>query len=106
MENGTTRFRRTRHRLSYFYANPNDGFVVIELKRDQGDDETFGQLSRYMGWIAENKDQPDGAPVRGIIVAAQITPTLEAAAKTNPNVRLVEYAVRLELSPKERADGH
>lgn len=81
-----------------------DGFVVIELKRDQGDDETFGQLSRYMGWIAENKDQPEGAPVRGIIVAAQITPKLEAAAKTNPNVRLVEYAIKIELLHKEEAE--
>jgi len=77
-----------------------DGFVVIELKRDQGDDETFGQLSRYMGWIAENKDQPEGVPVTGVIIAAGITSKLKAAAKTNPNVRLVEYAIRLELSPK------
>lgn len=83
-----------------------DGFMVIELKRDEGDDETFGQLSRYMGWIADNKDQPEGAPVRGIIVAAQIAPKLEAAAKTNPNVRLVEYAIRLELLPRERRHGH
>ena len=75
-------------------------FVVIELKRDQGNDETFGQLSRYMGWIAENKDQPEGVPVRGIIVAAQITLKLEAAANTNPNVRLVEYAVKIELLPR------
>ena len=80
-----------------------DGFVVIELKRDQGDDETFGQLSRYMGWIAENKDQPEGVPVRGIIIAAQITPKLEAAASTNPNVRLVEYPTKIVLLPKEGA---
>ena len=79
------------------------GFVVIELKRGQGDDETFGQLSRYMGWIADNKDQPIGVPVAGLIIAAEITPKLEAAAKTNPNVRLVEYAIKLELSPKEEA---
>ena len=33
--------------------------------------------------------------------AVEITPKLEAAAKTNPNVRLVKYAVKLELTPKE-----
>lgn len=82
-----------------------DGYVVIELKRDQGDDETFGQLSRYMGWIAENKDQPEDVPVSGIIVAAEITLKLEAAAKTNPGVRLVEYAIKLELLPKEEEHG-
>jgi RecB family endonuclease NucS len=74
--------------------------VVIELKRDQGDDEAFGQLCRYMGWIADNMEQPEFVPVMGIIIAAEITPKLKAAAKTNPNVRLVEYGVRLELSPK------
>ena len=82
-----------------------DGFVVIELKRDEGDDEVFGQVCRYMGWVGENLIQMDGVPVCGIIIAAEITPKLEAAAKTNPNVRLVEYAVRLQLSPKGRTDG-
>lgn len=77
-----------------------DGFVVIELKRDEGDDEVFGQVCRYMGWVGENLIQMDGVPVCGIIIAAEITPKLEAAAKTNPNVRLLEYAIRLELSPK------
>ncbi len=76
------------------------GFVVIELKRDKGDDEVFGQLCRYMGWVGENLIQMDGVPVAGIIIAAEITPKLEAAAKTNPNVRLVEYAIKIELLPK------
>ncbi len=76
------------------------GFVVVELKRDQGDDETFGQRSRCMGWVAANKDQPEGVAVAGIIIAGEITPKLQAAAKTNPNVRLMRYSIRLELSPK------
>ena len=33
-------------------------FVVIELKRDQTDDEVIGQLSRYMGWATEHKAAP------------------------------------------------
>ena len=81
-----------------------DGFVVIELKRDEGDDEVFGQVCRYMGWVGENLMQMDGVPVCGIIIAAEITPKLEAAAKTNPNVRLVEYAVKIELLNKEEAE--
>lgn len=72
----------------------------IELKRDKGDDEVFGQLCRYTGWVGDDLIQMDGVPVAGIIIAAEITPKLEAAAKTNPNVRLVEYAIRLEFSPK------
>ena len=82
-----------------------DGFVVIELKRDEGDDEVFGQVCRYMGWVGENLIQMDGVPVCGIIIAAEITPKLEAAAKTNPNVRLVEYAIRFELLPREQEHG-
>ncbi len=30
-------------------------FVVIELKRDQTDDEVIGQLARYMGWAKERR---------------------------------------------------
>ncbi len=37
--------------------------------------------------------------------AAEITPKLEAAAKTNPNLRLAEYAVRIELLPREQEHG-
>jgi len=77
------------------------GFVVIELKRDQGDDEVFGQLARYMGWIAEHRDQPEGVPVLGIIIAAEITPKLRTAAKTNPNVRLLTYNLRIALDRVE-----
>ena len=29
-------------------------YVVIELKRDQGDDRVVGQVSRYMGWIKQH----------------------------------------------------
>jgi hypothetical protein len=30
-------------------------YVVVELKRDQGDDEVVGQVSRYMGWIKQHR---------------------------------------------------
>jgi hypothetical protein len=29
----------------------NKNYVVIELKRNQTSDDTFGQLTRYMGWV-------------------------------------------------------
>ena len=37
--------------------------------------------------------------------AAEITPKLDAATKTAPNVYLADYAIRLELSPKEQQSG-
>jgi len=44
-------------------------YVVIELKRDQGDDEVIGQVSRYMGWIRQRRADHEGVGVRASIVA-------------------------------------
>jgi len=73
------------------------------LKRDPGDDEALGQLCRYMGWVADDMEQADFVPVIGTNIAAEITPKLRPAARTNPNLRLVEYGTKLELSPKGSA---
>ena len=58
-----------------------------------------------MGWVGENRMPMDGAPVRGRISGEEITPTRQAAGKTNPNVGLVVYAIRLELLPREQEHG-
>ncbi len=73
-------------------------FVVIELKRDQTDDETIGQLSRYMGWAEEHKAAPQGVGVRGIIVVHQITPKLRAAALAHPNIDVYSYQLTVALT--------
>jgi len=72
-------------------------FVVIELKRDQTDDEVVGQLSRYMGWAKERRAAPVGVKVRGIIVAHKATPKLRAAASAHDNVTLYLYKLALAL---------
>lgn len=72
-------------------------FVVIELKRDQTDDEVVGQLSRYMGWARECRAAPAGVKVRGIIVAHEATPKLRAAASAHDNVSLYLYKLALAL---------
>ena len=33
------------------YNEQTKNYVVIELKRDQSSDDTFGELTRYMGWV-------------------------------------------------------
>ena len=38
----------------------NGDYVVIELKRHQGDDEVVGQVSRYMGWIKKQRADHEG----------------------------------------------
>ena len=39
-------------------------YVVIELKKNQTSDDTIGQLTRYMGWIREKKNDSE---VKGIV---------------------------------------
>jgi endonuclease len=72
-------------------------FVVIELKVSRGHEKTIGQLLRYMGWVQKNL--ASGKPVRGVIVASDITEDLKLAASQIRNVGLFEY----ELSFKLRA---
>jgi len=50
-------------------------WLVIELKRDQGSDETVGQLLRYMGWVKEKLSEEKDV-VHGLIIASSsfITP--------------------------------
>jgi hypothetical protein len=74
-------------------------FVVIELKRDQTDDEVIGQLSRYMGWVKERRATPAGVGVRGIIVVHEVSPKLRAAASAHDNVELYVYRLAVELQP-------
>jgi hypothetical protein len=73
-------------------------FVVIELKRDQTDDEAIGQLSRYMGWAAEHKAAPQGVGVRGLIVVHELTPKLRAAAMAHRNIEVFRYEVGVAVS--------
>jgi hypothetical protein len=74
-------------------------FVVIELKRDQGDDEVVGQCSRYMGWIKQHRADPAGVSVRGIIVAYNITARLRAAVLPHGNISVYTYQFSVALTP-------
>lgn len=74
----------------------SDGaFVVIVLKVSRAYDRVIGQLLRYMGWIKENI--ASGMPVRGIIVASEISNDLELAASFVENVKLVEYEISFSM---------
>ena len=74
-------------------------FVVIELKRDESDDEVVGQLSRYMGWIKEHRTTPDKVGVRGIIVVHEVSPRLRAAVLPLSIVDLYTYDLAIALRP-------
>jgi endonuclease len=79
-------------------ANDSRGrFVVIELKVSRGYERTIGQLLRYMAWVKSNL--APGQPVRGMIVASEITDDLKMAASLLPDVALVEYEIAFKLKP-------
>jgi hypothetical protein len=74
-------------------------YVVIELKRDQGDDEVVGQVSRYMGWIKERRADHEGVGVRGIIVAHEAADRLRSAVLPHPTISLYTYQFSVALAP-------
>ncbi len=79
-------------------AIDKDGcYVVVELKVSRGYDRVVGQLLRYMGWVEQNMETSQ--PVRGIIVAKEITSDLKLAASRVSGVRLIEYEISFKLHP-------
>jgi hypothetical protein len=73
----------------------DDCYVVVELKVSRGYDRVVGQLLRYMGWVEQNMETSQ--PVRGIIVAREITSDLKLAASRVSGVRLIEYEISFKL---------
>ena len=55
--------------------------VVIELKRNQTSDDTFGQLTRYMGWVKRHLNDKN---VKGIIIAGKYDKKLDYALEFAP----------------------
>lgn len=82
-------------RIDILALDRDDAFVVIELKVARGYDRVIGQLLRYMGWVQQN--MAPTRPVRGMIVASEITDDLKLAALQMPGIRLIEYELSFEL---------
>jgi len=74
-------------------------YVVIELKRDQGDDEVVGQVSRYMGWIKQHRADHEGVGVRGISVAREISDRLRSSSVALPTVSIYTYEFAVIIQP-------
>ena len=81
-------------------AIDKDGrYVVIELKVSRGYDRVVGQLLRYMGWVEQNMET--AKPVRGIIIANEITNDLKLATSRVSDIRLIEYEISFKLRAVE-----
>jgi hypothetical protein len=70
-------------------------WLVIELKRHQGSDETIGQILRYMGWVKENLLGIDGK-VEGLIICEVADENVRYALKCVSGVNLKIYSFENE----------
>ncbi|MCW5875662.1 MAG: DUF1016 family protein [Anaerolineales bacterium] len=69
-------------------------YVVIELKKGQTNDDTVGQLARYLGWVRENKGD---RPVKGIVIVQAENDRLKYALKAIPGAELFVYKINFSL---------
>lgn len=76
------------------------GYVVVELKVSRGYDRVVGQLLRYVGWIEQHHAEAD-QPVRGMIVAKEVTQDLRLACRRVNGVKLFEYSLSVSVRPIE-----
>lgn len=76
-------------------------WLVIELKRNQTNDDTVGQVLRYMGWLKAEKAEPD-EKVQGLIIAREPNQKLLYALRATKDLDLQLYEVefRLRQAPK------
>ncbi len=88
-------FPAGQRRIDILAVGADDAYVVIETKVSRAYDRVVGQILRYMGWVKENL--AGEAPVRGIIVASEISEDLILATSSIVNIQLVEYEISFSL---------
>lgn len=71
-------------------------WLVVELKRGQGSDQTAGQVARYMGWVRQHLAQPE-EEVAGLVIAHETDDSLRYALAAIPGVALMLYDVQFSL---------
>ena len=81
-----------------------EDFVVIELKRVQGSDQTIGQILRYMGWVKEHLSRGSHA-VRGMVICQSGDERLEYALSVIPNVDAKFYRVDFQADGFQKPTG-
>jgi hypothetical protein len=73
---------------------------VIELKHGRPTDEVVGQVSRYLGWVAEECARR-GETATGAIVAREADAKLRYAVRANPRLTLWTWDDELKVSRVE-----
>lgn len=78
-----------RGRIDITAEDRNGATVVIELKRGEAGRRAIGQILAYMGDLTVGKK-----PVRGILVARDLSPDAIAAARVVPALQLRKYGFK------------
>ena len=91
-------------RIDILARDAQQGYVVVELKRDKGSDSALGQILRYIGWVRFNLLSND-EPVRGFVVGDRFDDKIVYAILSNDAIdnmcHLIDYnslGVRLDVS--------
>lgn len=74
--------------------------VVIELKAGTAQPESIAQLLAYMGTVMGTVENPDGKPVRGILVASDFNQRVVFAAQAVSNLSLKSYSFQFSFSDR------
>jgi hypothetical protein len=81
-------------KIDILAKDPEDNFVVIELKASKA---SYGALGQILSYMASIKSELGVKRVRGIIVAEDFDKKLSLAVTEVPNVSLVRYKVRFDF---------
>ena len=91
-------------RIDILARDAQQGYVVVELKRDKGSDSALGKILRYIGWVRFNLLSND-EPVRGFVVGDRFDDKIVYAILSNDAIdnmcHLIDYnslGVRLDVS--------
>ena len=94
-------------RIDILAKDSQQGYVVVELKRDKASDSALGQILRYIGWVRLNLLSNDEM-VRGYVVGDRFDDKIAYALLSNDAIdtmcRLIDYrrlGVRLDTSRTE-----
>jgi hypothetical protein len=71
--------------------------LVVELKRNQGTDQTVGQVLRYMGWVEKHLAKETGKTVEGLVIAHKVDKGASYALSLLPQVSMMTYEVEFRL---------
>lgn len=83
-------------RIDITAEDDRGNLVVIELKAGTAAPDAVAQLLGYMGAI----ENPDGRPIRGILVANDFHPRVVYAAKAVPNISLKAYSFQFSFEDR------